>query len=227
MKAKRSTLELLPRDDLGDDMRTVQLHRHNDGGISMTIPSNHIMHLERWFRRKCALDLWELDIYPNIKEVSEAESVRHCVVQKLKLNEGSYYNLAIIVGDGRTPRLGALLAFTTAWQVISIDPMLKEHPGYSGIKRLHLIRNKIENVLPANIPDFDINRIVICHPHSHANPNDSLRLIRDKFPGKPIDMVAMPCCVRQSIDGRKNCDIRYEDLGIWSARNIIQIWRSL
>ena len=111
MKAKRSTLELLPRDDLGDDMRTVQLHRHNDGGISMTIPSNHIMHLERWFRRKCALDLWELDIYPNIKEVSEAESMRHCIVRKLKFNEGSYHNLAIVVGDGRTPRLRCTLGF--------------------------------------------------------------------------------------------------------------------
>ena len=105
--------------------------------------------------------------------------------------------------------------------------MLKEHPGYSGIKRLHLIRNKVENVLPANISDFDINRIAICHPHSHANPNDSLRLIRDKFPDKPIDLIANPCCVRQSIDERKSCDIRFEDLGIWSARNIIQIWRSL
>ena len=220
-----------------DENRIVRLHRHNNGSVSLTIPGNNIMHLERFFARKCVVDLWKLKIYPNLKEVSEAEAMRYALVRKLKLEEGSAGTLAVVVGDGRTPRLGALLAYTTNWKVVSIDPILKDDIRYNLIDRLTLIRHKIEAGLLEVSPCFDsmpivgykdsIRRVVICHPHSHADLNHSLTLIKNHFPDEPISIVAMPCCVRQSIEVRKSCDIRYEDLGIWSTKNVVQIWEPL
>ena len=234
MKTGPSKLDLPLNDNHSDSERIVKLHRHNNGSVSLTIPGNNILHLERFFSRKCVRDIWNMNIYPNLKEVSEAEAMRYALVKKMRLNVGSNDTLVVIVGDGRTPRLGALLAYTTAWSVMSIDPLLKDDIKYSMIDRLVLIREKVEPPYLGVSPCFDcrpiselkssIKRVVICHPHSHADLNHSLFLVKKHFPYTPISVVAMPCCVRQSIDGRASCDFRYEDLGVWSTKNVIQIW---
>ena len=232
---KPNFLPLPLSDNHNDDTRTVKLHRSNNGTISLSVPGRNISHIERFFRRRCVRDLLgigphPLGIYPDVKEVSEAESVRHAMVRRLRMNEGSSKTVAIIVGDGRTPRVGALLAFTTAWEVYSIDPALM--PGaWSDIRRFKAIPCNVENVplmLVGGMRLSGVERVVVAAPHSHALLDDAVALARRSYPNaRRMDAIAMPCCVRQTITGREHCDIRYEDLGVWSAKSVIQIWTNV
>ena len=77
-------------------------------------------------------------------------------------------------------------------------------------------------VFPAN------PRVVVVAPHSHAQMDDGIALARESFPAmQRLDAIAMPCCRKQFITEREHCSIRYEDLGVWSARSVIQIWSRL
>ena len=231
------TLRLPLTDSHKDQDRTVRIHRGNDGRISLTVQSSHIRHIERFFRRKCMRDLIDLNIYPDVKEISEAEAMRQALVKRLNMHQGSRATAVIVVGDGRTPRLGALLAYTTAWMCVSIDPNFKK-TDYPGTQRLDCIKTKIED------PDIgekiygsieyngmsvnDITRVAVTAPHSHASLETAVKVVRNVFPNmERLDAIAMPCCVRQTLSERETCDDRYEDLGVWSTKNVIQIWKNL
>ena len=167
------------------------------------------------------------EIYPDLKEISEAEAMRNAIVHKLRLDPGTPRTIVIAVGDGHTPRLGALLAYTTAWKVVSIDPKAKSvRPT---IQRLTVIARRVENVLPETIRTVDptAERIIIAAPHSHASLDDAVDLARQAFPDAHIDAIAMPCCIRQSVRNRHTCDRRYEDLGVWSGKAVVQIWKGI
>ena len=220
----------LPLNDNHDDIdRVVRMERGNAGAITLTVPGRTIHHIERFWRRRCATDLWASGVFPNIKEVSEAESMRHAMVRRLDMDERSHSTLAIVVGDGRKPRLGALLAFTTGWTAVSIDPACDGDWG--AVRRLTTIRERVENVTVEEIrtaaPD-PLGRVVIAAPHSHARLDDAVTLARAAFPqAKRLEAVAMPCCVSQTIAERAHCDVRYEDLGVWSGKSVIQLWHGL
>ena len=63
-------------------------------------------------------------------------------------------------------------------------------------------------------------KLVIVAPHSHAHlPN-----VLERFTAKRRHVVAMPCCVTQSIPGRPVPDIKYDDWGVWSPERAVMIW---
>ena len=230
-KAQRMprTLELALNDNHDDTERSVNMHRGNSGEISITVPGRHIHHIERFWRRRCALDLWTMGVFPNIKEVSEAEAMRHAMTKRLHMDQRSHSTLAIVVGDGRKPRLGALLAYSTAWTAISVDPVCYWTNEKS--ERIHTIAERIEHVAPdalrALAPD-PLGRVVVAAPHSHAKLDACVAIARAAFPeAKRLDALAMPCCVSQTLAERAHCDQRYEDLGVWSGKAVVQIWRHL
>ena len=237
--SRQPNFENLPLTDNHSDLtRTVKMHRGNNGAISLTIPGRNIAHIERFFRRNCARDLQDLKIYPDIKEISEAEAMRHAMVKRLHVHPGDRQIIVLAVGDGRTPRVGALVAFSTAWTAISIDPATRTtFPALDRgrtIHRLHCIAQNVEDVMPQDVRHLAkptagiVGRIIVAAPHSHADLNHAVFLARVAYPfAARIDAIAMPCCVRQTIAGREHCDVRYEDLGVWSARSVIQIWSNL
>ena len=221
-------VDLAPTDNHRDDIRGVTMHRNRNGEVSLTVPARHIRHIERFWRRRCALDLWRLGIFPDIKEVSEAEAMRHAMLKKLRMHERAEGTTVLVAGDGRTPRLGALLAYTTSWTAISIDPVTRDEWPES--RRLHVIAKRVEDTTPEELRELcpdDTRRVVVAAPHSHAQMDDCVQLAREAFPQARIDAVAMPCCVRQSVSDRASCEQRYEDLGVWSGKPVIQIWRHL
>ena len=232
--ARKPTFQPLPLNDNHCDMtRTVNMQRSNNGSISLTVPGRNIAHIERFFRRRCVRDLMDigpytLGIYPDVKEVSEAEAIRHAMVKRLRMKEGNSDTVAIVVGDGRTPRVGALLAFTTAWTVYSIDPNLMPD-AWEKIWRFQAIPHEVERVRILEGGRLSgVSRVVVAAPHSHALLNDAVALARRSYPNaQRMDVVAMPCCVRQTLAEREHCDVRYEDLGVWSARSVIQIWMNV
>ena len=113
----------------------------------------------------------------------------------------------------------------------SIDPALMLADMWSSIRRFKAIPYEVENVplvLVGGKRLSGVGRVVVAAPHSHALLDDAVALARRSYPNaQRMDAIAMPCCVRQTIAGREHCDIRHEDLGVWSAKSVIQIWTNV
>lgn len=134
----------------------------------------------------------------------------------------------IIVGDGCSPRTGAIFAYYTKTNVISIDPQFnmehwKQHKkkqlkmGFP-IQRLELLKNKIEDIkLTFETP------ILIIFPHSHANMTLSLGQL--KAPQRCV--INMPCCEPIPKEYMQQPHIMYKDYHILSPKNEIHIWKNI
>lgn len=133
--------------------------------------------------------------------------------------------LVVIVGDGCSPRTGALFAYMTKAEVISIDPAFnmahwEEHVqkqtamGFSP-KRLRLIMDKLENVEI----DCEGKPLLVIWPHSHANMNDGTLNNYSKRHD-----IAMPCCVQIPPAWMSIPHIVFDDYHVISPRRSIHIW---
>lgn len=132
----------------------------------------------------------------------------------------------IIVGDGRTPRTGAMIAFYTGADTVSVDPELNLEAwaqyryiqSLQGIqiKRLLLMADKIEDISSINC---DGKPVVVLWPHSHA-PMNKCNTVNY---AKRID-IALPCCVKIPKEMYKQPHIYYQDLQILSPKRDIHIW---
>lgn len=85
-------------------------------------------YLERFFRLDVASTLIAAKLFPNIKEVTE--SIGAFAAIKNHINVGRADDVDVfVVGDGHTPRTGALIASLTKWHVKSIDPQMRQKSG--------------------------------------------------------------------------------------------------
>ena len=134
-------------------------------------------------------------------------------------------HIVIIAGDGCSPRTGAIFAYFTKADVISIDPnfnMLhwEEHfdkqtkLGYEP-QRLKVLKKKIEDV-PI---DCESKPCLVIWPHSHAN---MLNTKIYNYSGR-ID-IAMPCCKPIPAELMKIPHFTYDDYNITSPKRTIHIW---
>jgi hypothetical protein len=184
--------------------------------IKITVPSRRYM--DEFVKLKCAPDMLSLDLFPNSKEVTESLAVYSAIRKHFRhIFDLSDPNVTVIsVGDGATPRTGATFAYRSAWQCISVDPLLKNKKGrFNAIQRLTMYENKIEEL------HFVFDKVIILHVHSHATIADSLAHIK----GNERHLISMPCCVPQVHDRKP--DIEYHDWGCWSPKNKIKIWRDI
>ena len=82
--------------------------------------------IDMFLRWGCGRHLLGLGLFPNVQEITESmaclEAVREHLAGLVSLSCPAV--CAVVVGDGRTPRTGALLAMRTKWHVVSIDPAL-------------------------------------------------------------------------------------------------------
>ena len=131
----------------------------------------------------------------------------------------------IVVGDGCSPRTGAIFAYFTKAEVVSIDPCFnmahwQEHVrkqtamGFPP-QRLEVIKERVEDVTV-----FCEGRMAVAiWPHSHASMlNLKLRHYTDR-----ID-IAMPCCRPIPAAFMKRPHITYEDYNIASPKRTIHIF---
>ena len=179
-------------------------------------------YLEEFPFLKCSLDLLTWKLYPNAKEITEAMGLFSAAIQNLGrgMEACSWDARAVIFGDGRTPRLGALLAMRTRWQVVSVDPLLQpEH--WEQIERLTILPCKGEAIpLPL---DLDNRVTFIFFPHSHAPMIECLARIKN-YSSRTI--IVMPCCVPIAKTWVTKPHIMYRDMNVISPKNEIHIWKS-
>lgn len=177
---------------------------------------------------RSGLDLLSLDIYPNVKEISEASSITRFLHKQYRA--WTKYNdvLVVVVGDGATPRLGAMLAFHTNWEIVSIDPLLRDNSKWDIIKRLHRIPLRYEDLGCYSCPllerPIEEYKVLYVFPHAHVNLDDAIKCLEPKF-GEAIGVVAMPCCQPQGIFDDRYPTVVYEDFGCLSPRRTINLWR--
>lgn len=181
-----------------------------------------IDHLNRFFGHRCAASLvrW----FPNAKEVTETIGAFVAITTRLRhLSRGDRSVVAVVVGDGHSPRTGAFIATSTAWRVISIDPVLsaKRH----GVERLETRSHRIEDTPAIDAHD---GPAIIVAVHSHARLNDAVRKITN---ASTLDVVSIPCCVPQTItrfgDVLLSPSLEYADAAILSPERRVLVWRDV
>jgi hypothetical protein len=134
----------------------------------------------------------------------------------------------IVVGDGTTPRTGALFAFRSNWQCYSVDPKMNhkwvsDHKdGYDqnegNIRRLHVIPYTIEEYGRWFTKYRSLQHpLIVVAVHAHV----AAQTIVESLPCADY-LVCIPCCVPQHL-GDKPC-ISYQDINIWSPLHEVKIW---
>lgn len=212
--------------------RAFNLTETRDGvSVSFTIPNRSSRYFDELIGLDTAPELLALRIWPNSKEVTEAMAAyRACVravYHKSSMPPKADNSVAVfVIGDGSTPRLGALIAFRTKWRVTSIDPQMNdEWVGYEpkDIKRLWVLKNNVEDV-PDIYPVAD--HVVLAFPHSHATTKSAIDKLK-LWPHQKLHVVWLPCCRSPIVPGRKFPDTAYDDHGIWSQERAVYIWRDV
>ena len=171
----------------------------------------------------CSVDMLTWKIYPNAKELSESmgcfEALRNHIIgppehSPFQLNDPTVK--CICPGDGASPSTGAMVAMRSAWEVYSVDPLIKDKKEWKNIKRLNIVQKRIE--------DFSIEaeKAVILAVHNHSKLIDCVKAVKN---AKHISIIAIPCCVRQELYVKP--DLEKFDRGIWSPQNKILIWYNI
>lgn len=121
-----------------------------------------------------------------LKELTESLAVLDAaldVARNIRFDRGDPKIHVVIIGDGHSPRTGALVALTTKWTVTSVDPAFKHHGPHATIVRLTCLRGRVE--------DFpDLHGHIVIAPHSHASPEATRYVARGGG-----HVISMPCCV--------------------------------
>ena len=83
--------------------------------------------VDRFLSLDCGHELLRMGLFPNAQEISESMACLQAAIEHLEgvvsLKDADV--VAVVVGDGRTPRTAALLAMRTQWTVLSVDPALE------------------------------------------------------------------------------------------------------
>lgn len=133
--------------------------------------------------------------------------------------------VVVVVGDGCSPRTGALFAYYTKANVISIDPAMNlahwnehvENQTKIGFppSRLRVVAGKAED----ERIDVGGRKVVVVWPHSHADM-DGIKLHNYS---ERVDIV-MPCCVKIPSSWMSKIHISYEDQWVESPHKTIYVW---
>lgn len=219
---------------IGSPREIHQIHELWHLGMVATDPH----YLNEFMRRESSRDMMDLGVFPRgtlAKEISEAAALREAAIRHLGCDPTDPNVVAICPGDGHTPRLAALIAFTTKWHAVSVDPGLTKWiakypegahtPGPNGgpVERLTIIPNKCEDVA-RTIAIGNGRKPIVLACHSHALLSDALNMIITLRARDSIGVAAMKCCVKQEIEGRPH-DLEYIDDGVFSPARIVKIWK--
>lgn len=170
-------------------------------------------YINRFMGMKAAPDMLGRGLFPNAKEITESfgafEAVKHLPVSFKD-------DLAVVcVGDGHSPRTGAVCAFCTRWNCYSVDPQLRLKEW--NIDRLTCKRFRIQDTFL----EFDKPCIIIM-VHAHVKVNETLPYIK-----APVrHLITMECCMNLDLTGVAP-DEDYRDDNIWSPMNNIKVWKNV
>lgn len=157
------------------------------------------------------------------KEVTESWGM--LVAAKRFCPDLSEYKV-VVVGDGNTPRTGALISYNSQADVISIDPAFNmRHWNWWLERRIRLSEEpKRLEIRKCRIEETHIDcggkKLLAIWPHSHA-PMECIKV--EGFTSR-TDIV-MPCCVKIPKSFMSRPHITYEDINVESPKRTIHVWK--
>ena len=202
-------------------------YKETNSEVILQIKKPSLRYLNEFTRLKCGSDLLRSKVFPNAKEITESMGAYNALRTHLQgdFPLGDDKITCVVVGDGTTPRTGALFAYRTNWNVVSIDPEMDRDfmkPGdtleeWQDIERLWVARKKIEEVSLDHI----VGKLLIVCVHSHAKLSECVK----KRPSSPKTIINLPCCVKPDLNIKP--DISYEDYAIHSEKRIVEIYKDV
>ncbi len=106
--------------------KTIKYSETNNS-ISLSVPKPSLRYLDEFTNLKCAPDLLSQHLFPNAKEITESmgafNAYRKCLISKCPPDNP--FTMVVAVGDGVSPRTGAVFAIRTQFTCISVDPQLR------------------------------------------------------------------------------------------------------
>jgi hypothetical protein len=176
-----------------------------------------VKYLGEFITLRCAADMIALGLFPNAKEITESFGAFDAARDRLP--EFSLHDpdvTCVCVGDGATPRTGATFALRSAWNVISVDPVLRGGTvRWSAIRRLTVEAQRIQDVR------IRARRIVLVAVHSHVRLAECL----PSLDAEHIAIVAIPCCVPLELPAPPNRE--YEDTAMLTPCRTVKIWNDV
>lgn len=154
----------------------------------------------------------------NIKKYIISNTDSHITVNKIIHDKNI---LCICVGDGIGPATGYLMAAATDWNVLSIDPVMRdEWLVDSKISNLTCIKSKMEDVCLEKYIDVKICFIISVHGHADLN---ALWMRMSK--NTRIIALSIPCCTgfEHYVKNVKPV-IKYDENEIPSDKRTLLIW---
>lgn len=173
-------------------------------------------YFDDFLRLKCAPDLLAWKVFPNAKEITESMAAYAAVRKYGDLDLADPKVHVYCVGDGVTPRTGAVFAVRSAWTVDSIDPRMRNKNYEDKILRLRTWAMPVEQMVPFGGDGPG----VLVAVHSHAKLDACWHLLEGH---STRVVVSIPCCVPQT--NHESPVVEYADWGIWSPHRLVKIWR--
>ena len=134
--------------------------------------------------------------------------------------------LVIVIGDGASPRTGAIFAYYSRADVISVDPGFNMSHWLEHFQKQTLMGFTPQRlrVVPKKIEDEPIDccgkPCIVIWPHSHA------KMGTEKISGYSSRMdIAMPCCVPIPSRWMQKEHIVFDDVCVLSPKRTIHVWR--
>ncbi|MES1911113.1 MAG: hypothetical protein MHM6MM_003597 [Cercozoa sp. M6MM] len=195
-----------------------------------------VRHLDDFVQMKCAPDLLLLGVFPDAKEISESVAAFKAArfqLRKKVVNFNDPKVTCVVVGDGSTPRCGALFAFRTKWRIISVDPQMRQDPRWSNgaVRRLEVRRCKMEDMV---VEDCE-GTVVFVALHAHVDLDEVLKhrvRWREEIPleKRAVAVMAMPCC--NFIESQSKVfgfepQAQYEDLSVFGGQRNMRVWENV
>jgi len=100
-----------------------------------------LRYIERFFKLNTAPEILAEKVFSNLKEITDSMGVFVAIQKHISFDRKDRNIHCVVVGDGHTPRTGMLIARLTAWEVYSIDPVMRLKNYHTD--RLCLFKKKI------------------------------------------------------------------------------------
>ena len=184
-------------------------YSENKDGQTIHIRKPSLCYLDQFVGLTCAGDLLNLKLFPNAKEITESMAAYAALRKRLEARLSEPLSV-LVVGDGSTPRTGALIAFRSRWNVTSVDPNINPKNLNLPISRLRVCKGKVEELEYALAPGaMDI--VVAVHSHAKILPLGRLLTVE------------IPCC-HEPMGPPSLKTEEYWDWGIHSERRQVLIY---
>ena len=201
--------------------------------LKVTFKKASLRYLDEFIKLKCAPDLLLNHLFPNAKEITESMAAFNAYRKNLMFSypPTEEHTTCLVIGDGVTPRTGAVFAMRTKFEVTSVDPVIRlklGHIYHENINNLVMLKERAEKIYyDIFCPKYTLNKLIIVAIHSHAPLDKLIKRIEETTDIKEFAIISIPCCYEDNIEHLDTINkiASYNDWGIHSEKRRINIYK--